>query len=178
MDAERTDNKPVVPQKKVLKRVQRLPHGSGATNTLNIVTPPSCYIHHLYIREQWSGNKAQPPVYKATKRNPVEIAKDIENKQIELESANVRLINEVLDDSVDYNQTGRTIKEEILDIQDEILKLDLERIAAQAGITPYTPPTGIRDFTIVRTVPPSVQNDIDQAERRSYTSADAIKHSV
>ncbi len=167
MDAERTDDKPVVLRKKILvkKRVQRLPHGSGATNTLNIVTPPSCYIHHLYIREQWSGNKSEPPVYKATKRDPVEITKEIGREQQKLEHANKRLIDAVLDDNVNYDVQSRTIKEEILDIQDKILKLDLERIAAQAGITPYTPPTGIRDFTIVRTVPPSIQNDIDQAER-------------
>lgn len=168
MDADRTNDNPDKIYKKirVRKKVQRLPHGSGATNTLNIVTPPPCHIHHLYIREQWQGDKSKPPTDNKPKRSPVVIAKDIEQQQRALEDASLRLDNAVLDDAVDYETVSRTIKDEIVAIQDDLIKLDLERIAAQASLAPYTPPAGRRDFTIVEYVPQQIQVIIVQAEEK------------
>ena len=166
MDGQRTDDNPdeIYKNIRVRKRVQRLPYGSRATNTLNVVTPPPCYIHHLTIREQWAADKSKPPPNNRPKRSPLVVAKDIEKQQKALEDANYRLDNVVLDDTVVDETQSRAIKEEILQIQEKLIKLDLERIAAQASLAPYTPPIGRRDFTIVEYVPEIVQEVIDQAE--------------
>lgn len=147
------------------KVVQRLPFGSPATNTLNLPPPPPpCYVHHLLIHEEWSKDNTKPPEVKTPKRDPLVIAKEIEKTEKDLENAGYKLDNAVLDDAVDYDTVSPQIKKDILDFQTKLIKLDMERIAAQAELGPYSPPKGIREFVVVEYVPPTVTDVITQAE--------------
>lgn len=146
--------------------IQRFPHASRATNTLNLPPPPPpCYLHHLLIHEEWVKDNSKPPDDKKVKRSPVEIANDIKKQQKALEDAGYRLDNAVLDARPDYYAIhSQKIKAEILDIQDKIFKLDMERIAAQADLAPFKPPSGIREFVIVENIPPQINDYVTQAE--------------
>ena len=161
------DKKPaLVRSKRNAVLIQRFPYGSSATNTLNMKTPPPCYVHHLLIREEWMKDNSKPPGEKKVHRDPAAIAKDIEKEQKALEDAYYRLDKAVLDDKTDYDAVSRQIKDEIIAIQSKLIELEMTRIAAQASITPYTPPTKTREFIIVEYVPPQVQDIINQAEDR------------
>lgn len=148
--------------------IQRLPFGSPFTNTLNLPPPPPpCYVHHLLIHEEWVKDNSKPPADKKPKRDPVDIAKDIKKQYKALEDAGFRLDNAVLDPRPDYYAIqSRKIKAEILTIQDKILKLDMERIASQADLAPFKPPSGIREFVIVEYIPPQIGDYITQAENK------------
>src|SRR4051794_28340372 len=68
--------------------VQRFPHGSGSTNTLNVPPPPpACYVDHLLIREVWGESESETPVEQKKHRDPMVIAKEIEKQQKSLENA-------------------------------------------------------------------------------------------
>lgn len=159
-------DKPLRPQGIRLNAVQRFPHGSGATNTLNL--PPKCYIDHLLIRETWGENKESASEEKKKHRDPAEIARDIEKNQKALENAYYLLDNLAIDEKFDADADVQRekINKLVLAIQDKHLRLEMERIAAQAALAPYEPPKGVREFVIVEFIPPKIQEVINLAESK------------
>lgn len=148
-------------------QVQRHLHGSRATNTLNLPPPPPpCYVDHLLIREVWGDNKTERPEDKTKHRDPAIIAKDIEKNQKALENAYYQLDNLALSEKFDADAEREKLNKLVLAIQDKHIRLEMERIAAQASLAPYEPPKGVREFVIVERIPPKIQDVINLAENK------------
>src|SRR6266545_3529911 len=122
-----------------------------------------CYLHHMQIKETWPDAKEETKEKKKG-RDPVEIDRDIAKLHKAQENAQYELDNAALDETVDYEKASRRLNAEILDFQKQILDLEMERMEALADLSPFKPPTGVREFTIVDYVPAPVKDKIERAE--------------
>ena len=77
-----------------------------------------------------------------------------------------KLDDAALKEDIDYEAEKKKLTDIVLRVHERLINLDMERIASQSTLTPYEPPTGVREFVIVEYIPPYIQDIINAAENK------------
>jgi hypothetical protein len=121
-----------------------------------------CFLYKLVIREEWPAAKKEQ-AKRDEAPDPAEIDRQIEEKEKELWDVRLKLDDELLKDAGHSPLSVARLRDQRNRLQDELLELAAQR-SKTVNFKVQPPIKGVREFTVLRTLPPDYKTRLEQAD--------------